>query len=211
MSLRAALGFTCAVVGLGGCTLLVSTSGLSGPDDVDAGDAAGAPSADGAFAEDGARDAGSGDAGDDVGADAGVEGVVWSQNGHRYLVRVYLRDVSWEAAKDDAVKAGGHLATITSAGEDAFVSALLGDVPTAFNDHYGPWIGAYQPAGDGGLEPAGGWAWVTGEPWAYTRWQDGEPNDGNGQEHYGHYLGGGWNDIELYGDGHVRSAVVEFE
>ncbi|MBX3199705.1 MAG: hypothetical protein KF894_16335 [Labilithrix sp.] len=211
MSLRAAFGFSCAVAALGGCTLLVATSGLSGSDDLDEGDAARDARADGASSDDAARDAGSADVSIDGGVDAGDQGVVWSQNGHRYLVRVYLLAVSWDAASDDAVKAGGHLVTITSAAEEAFVAALIGSVPTAMNDTYGPWIGAYQPPGDGGQEPADGWVWVTGEPWAYTRWVDGEPNDTGGQEHYAHYLGAGWNDIDLYGDGYVRSAVIELE
>ncbi len=210
MSLRAALGFSCVLAGLGGCVLLVSTSGLSGADDGDGG-AEGDARADTASSAEPAREAGSGDASAEGGADAGGEGIVWSQNGHRYLVRVYLLAVSWDAASDDAVKAGGHLVTITSAAEEAFVAALIGSVQNAVNDAFGPWIGAYQPPGDGGQEPDGGWGWVTGEPWAYTRWEDGEPNDTGGREHYAHYLGSRWNDISLDGDGYVRSAVIEIE
>jgi len=27
------------------------------------------------------------------------------------------------------------------------------------------------------LEPDGGWQWITGEPWVYTNWDIGEPNN----------------------------------
>ena len=37
------------------------------------------------------------------------------------------------------------------------------------------WIGGYQPNPN---DPADqGWTWVTGEPWSYTNWAIGEPND----------------------------------
>ena len=31
-------------------------------------------------------------------------------------------------------------------------------------------------------EPDGGWQWVTGEPWSYTDWFSGEPDDIAGTE-----------------------------
>jgi len=35
-------------------------------------------------------------------------------------------------------------------------------------------------------EPAGGWKWVTGEPWAYTNWHvpSGQPDNSGGREEY---------------------------
>ncbi|MGZ9234922.1 MAG: hypothetical protein ACXW4E_05300, partial [Anaerolineales bacterium] len=45
----------------------------------------------------------------------------------------------------------------------------------------------------------GTWAWVSGEPWEYTNWDDGEPNNSNGSENYLTYHAGGtpsrWNNI----------------
>jgi hypothetical protein len=63
-----------------------------------------------------------------------------------------------------AVANGGHLATITSAGENNFVFGLLpSSSPYAF------FIG-------GSRNSSGVWSWVTGEPWSYTNWDVGEPN-----------------------------------
>ncbi|MBX3222360.1 MAG: hypothetical protein KF795_17705 [Labilithrix sp.] len=191
--------------------MLVSTAGLTGGDDVDGGGSADAARSDGAAL----GDAGDGASATDAGALADApesEGLVWAENGHRYAVRLYPSAVPWTTARDDAVSAGGHLVTITSAGEEAFVATVMSASPGAYVEAYGPWIGAYQPdRGDGGNEPAGGWVWVTGEPWSFTSWRDGEPNDSGGKEDYGHYFDSAWNDITLDGSDIVRSAVIEYE
>ena len=45
----------------------------------------------------------------------------------------------------------------------------------------GPWFGGYQDLSSPDYsEPAGGWSWVTGEPWSYTNWAKGEPNNASG-------------------------------
>ncbi len=110
--------------------------------------------------------------------------VKWSKadggNGHEYLVVVEPRTVSWDQAHEKAQAMGGHLVTITSMAEEDFVVRLLN------KDQYwyraaetgymrGPWIGAVQLKG--AREPDGGWRWVTGEPFLYSDWKRGEPND----------------------------------
>jgi len=99
----------------------------------------------------------------------------------------------------------GHLATITSAEEQAFV---WNNLP------YGnAFLGGYQT--DHNAEPDGNWAWVTGEPWNYTNWAPDEPNnDHHGEsEDYLHFHGigpgGWWNDICLS----VRHSpyIIEYE
>lgn len=100
-------------------------------------------------------------------------------NGHYYEL-VDADEFTWAEARADAETrsfAGfqGHLATITSAQEhDFIVNNILieGDV----------WIGGFQPPGT--AEPAAGFQWVTGEPFSYTNWADGEPNNafGDGEE-----------------------------
>ena len=82
--------------------------------------------------------------------------------------------LTWPEAKAAAEAAGGHLATITSQKEWDIVRVI----PGASN----VWLGGYQAPGS--KEPAGGWAWVTGEPMTATAWMAGEPNDGGGGEHY---------------------------
>jgi cysteine-rich repeat protein len=55
------------------------------------------------------------------------------------------------------VAGGGHLATITSAGEQALVAAVA-------NDTQNPWLGATDDANDTDAV----FAWQTGEPWGFT-------------------------------------------
>ena len=44
-------------------------------------------------------------------------------------------------------------------------------------------------------EPAGGWRWVTGEPWSYDRWSPSNPSDSNAGEDYLEIIPSeGWND-----------------
>jgi hypothetical protein len=62
----------------------------------------------------------------------------------------------------------GHLATITSAEEQAFVTsltpAITSDPPVLLAVHLGGYRATVGP------KLADGWAWVTGEPWSYTNW-----------------------------------------
>jgi len=95
------------------------------------------------------------------------------------------------------------LATITSSAEDQFIFAGI-DTPSYWSidsagNNEGPNLGGYQF--DKLNEPAGNWAWVTGEPWSYTRWNPGEPNNSGEAEDYLTFFGtgsarsGNWNDI----------------
>ena len=86
---------------------------------------------------------------------------------------VVPESITWGDAKAAAEKAGGYLATISSAAENAFVYQLASKNPglwhmNPWNDRLGPWLGGHQTAA--------GWRWVTGERWDYTNWAPGEPN-----------------------------------
>ena len=111
---------------------------------------------------------------------------------------------SWASARDAAIDAGGHLVTITSAEENAF---LVANFLTEVNA--GAFIGLSQAPGFA-TEDAG-WQWVTGEAYVFTNWNpgapgaDAEPNDGgdldnveSGVEDFGHFYfsaAGLWNDL----------------
>jgi hypothetical protein len=84
---------------------------------------------------------------------------------------------SWRQARAAAEAQGGHLATFTSQAEWELAKAVVGQRSL--------WIGAYQ--GENRVEPAGGWLWVTGEPWGFTAWGPGEPNN-VGSEDFAHLL-----------------------
>jgi hypothetical protein len=116
--------------------------------------------------------------------------------------------IPWLSAKLAAETYGflgvtGHLATIHSAGENTFIAQLGG------SDR---WLGGFQA--DLGSEPAGGWAWVTGEPFSFTSWASDEPNNNEVGGERENYLevkdaGGGWNDV-VQGDPNL-GFVVEYE
>lgn len=110
-------------------------------------------------------------------------------NGHRYLLATQA-GISWDQARaisanqsvtlSDRTVLKGHLLTITSQAEQDFISRTF--MNRAFR-HL--WLGAYQFASD--LEPAGNWAWITGEEtgninteWSYKFLDPGQPgNDTN--------------------------------
>jgi hypothetical protein len=99
---------------------------------------------------------------------------------------------TWEEANAIAIEAGGHLVTINSAEENAFVQSLSSD---------SPWIGLYQNSNSSSYsEPDGGWEWVTGECLDYQNWSEGEPNEASELENgeaYAHMTNfGTWNDWE---------------
>lgn len=188
------------------CLALVSTSDLSGGGSPDA--TIDAPAADDAPAIE--SDAGVIDPVD--AADTPAEAGVWPVNGHRYAIWTFENPKRWDQARDEAILAGVHLVTITSEAEQQFVVALVNTRPELLEEGYGPWIGAYQPAPTSTDEPAGGWAWITTEPWSYTRWRSREPNNFGNVEHYGHLTElGEWNDTTIEGANRITSAIVEFE
>jgi serine/threonine protein kinase/formylglycine-generating enzyme required for sulfatase activity len=97
-------------------------------------------------------------------------------NNH-YYERVYTPPgITWDAAKKAAEKRGyrglrGHLVTITSVQEQAFLLASFTDL-----NHY--WYGGYQDVSAPDYhEPDGGWRWVTGEPFVYSCWAQDLPDD----------------------------------
>jgi hypothetical protein len=57
-----------------------------------------------------------------------------------------------------------------------------------------------------------GWNWITGEPWVYSAWKVGEPNNEGGIENYliG-YSDAKWNDGQLNSLGNVKGYVLEIE
>ncbi|MGC8784226.1 MAG: C-type lectin domain-containing protein [Armatimonadota bacterium] len=131
-----------------------------------------------------------------------LNSTLWSGNGHLY--QVYGGSSSWEdaAAFANTVTVpgfyNGYLATVHSAEENAVITSLL-TLPA--------WLGGYQPPGE--LDPNANWQWVSGEPWTYTNWYPGQPNDylGPGSEQYlVIYTNGMWHD---YPQGTRPSFVVE--
>lgn len=99
-------------------------------------------------------------------AAAGTIGpVINPANGHAYYVTDAL--TTWDASEAWAIALGGHLVTINDAAENAWVVDSL----QLTSDSY--WIGARDDANSTDTV----FDWVTGEPWSYTNWSLGEPDD----------------------------------
>lgn len=126
-------------------------------------------------------------------AAAAAQVVLNSANGHYYeLMTTQLpwSDANAAAALRTYGGVPGHLATISDASENSFLQAF-GEPPEAL------WIGGRQATGS--TEPASGWYWITGEPWSYSNWNTGEPNNAPpGEDSLQIYAGGlapgRWND-----------------
>ncbi|MEL6428670.1 MAG: lectin-like protein [Planctomycetota bacterium] len=116
-------------------------------------------------------------------------------NGHLYDYVPGSRSFADARAAAEALVqdgAPGNLVTITSAAENEFVVGVLESVGAAGT----VWLGALQdPGAPGFSEPAGGWTWLTGEPFTYSNWGAIEPNDDNVGEDFIEMLTNGvWND-----------------
>ncbi|MFX0206925.1 MAG: GH25 family lysozyme, partial [Candidatus Hodarchaeota archaeon] len=99
--------------------------------------------------------------------------------GHTYELFSSLK--TWDQAKTDCESQGGHLVSITTSGENEFVSNLAGSNKV--------WIGLTDEISEGN------WGWITEENVDYTNWSSGEPNDYGSGEDYGEMLSdGSWND-----------------
>ena len=134
---------------------------------------------------------------------ANLAAALISYEGHTYAR--YDMNLPWSLAKDFCETAGGHLATITSSRENAVIQYLLKD---ASFDRY--WLGGTD------ADWEGGWRWITGEPFAWTDWDSGQPDNdsGNdeGEENYleiGSRFDGCWND--LYGSSMAGGFILEME
>ena len=102
-------------------------------------------------------------------------------NGHQYAyIPCYL---TFDEAIEFCEELGGHLATIGSAQENAWVHSVMQGSDM--------WLGGTD------LETEGEFKWITGEPFEYSNWAPGEPNNvGEGGQHYAQmYLYGTWNDV----------------
>jgi hypothetical protein len=101
--------------------------------------------------------------------------IEWSEadggNGHTY--GLLPSELYWIEAYDTAASYviednTGYLATVTSAAENSFIvdSVIAGIINPSVLDAF--WLGAFDADYDD-------WVWITGEPWLFTNWTDGEP------------------------------------
>ena len=155
----------------------------------------------------------------------GTSTVTWEPgtggNGHRYEVVVAATPcgVTWSQAHDAATAAGGHLATIGSAQENAFVFALIDSAQywnQSVGDNEGPWIGGMQPINS--VEPSAGWRWATSESFDFSGWATSPDNGCGGSENRINFWSAAqrqptWGDLADAGCGQrlPMAFVVEYE
>ena len=104
---------------------------------------------------------------------ASAQAVQWrvedGGNGHWYQAFGHPERLSWTTSDQLARAMNGHLVTITSAAESAFLSQNFCGLPNLNVPGYrGPWFGLRYVAG--------AWGWITGEPLQYTAWAPGQPD-----------------------------------
>jgi hypothetical protein len=102
-------------------------------------------------------------------------------NNHYYFL---LGSDNWTASQSQALSLGGNLVTINDAAENAWVV-------TTFLNYGGMnrdlWTGLNDAATEGTYQ------WASGEPFTYSNWQPGQPDNGGGyypNENYVHIYGG---------------------
>jgi hypothetical protein len=112
---------------------------------------------------------------------AGASPVTWNTgaggNGNTYDV-IVNNTADWDAARAAARAAGGDLATIDSAQEQAFVEGVLNTNAAATGSY---WFGLREAS-------EGVWQDVNGKGLGYTNWSPGEPNNNAGLENVGALL-----------------------
>ena len=111
--------------------------------------------------------------------------------------------LSFAASEASCVALGGHLATITSAPEQAAVHAV-------HNTSQAPYIGATDDANDTDTV----FDWVTDEPWGFTSFAAGQPDDGPGGDGECLVLTGatsGWADVSCVTIGAATGRICELE
>jgi Lectin C-type domain len=141
-------------------------------------------------------------------------------SGRFYEVVLAPQGISWAAANTGANNAThlgiqGHLATINSADENAFVATLRVQAnPPGNRPHL--WLGGFQPSS--AAEPGSGWQWINGETIAatntqspYTNWdlltQPPQPDNSNNSDFLAMGQGGAWYDSRPQD---VFGYVIEF-
>ena len=129
-----------------------------------------------------------------------------AMNGNGHFYQYVTSPTSWSGASAAAqsfayLGMAGHLVTITSAFENEFVRQL--HLQMGLSDMRA-WIGLSDPAG------TSKWQWVTGEPFGYSNWGGGEPNNIGFEKWVEFFASGVWNNnVGTFGA--IQGYVVEYE
>ncbi|HKO94368.1 MAG TPA: lectin-like protein [Polyangiaceae bacterium] len=86
----------------------------------------------------------------------------------------FAEQLSWDVAEERCVAWGGHLASVESLEEDAFLGAWPALIGIAFSDGSGLWLGGTDARTDGDFR------WSDGRALSYEGWASDQPNNGPG-------------------------------
>jgi hypothetical protein len=137
-------------------------------------------------------------------------------NGHYYQAVYAPSGITWEQARIASTAAGGYLATITSDAENRFVYALV-DASRYWrpnnNGQLGPWLGGYRQAVGSTT-----FLWVTSEPFSFTNWAPGQPDNARTEDKLQFFVPTGasraptWNDLpNNYSPDNPLAYVIEWD
>ena len=123
-------------------------------------------------------------------------------NGHWYKIYTGSSefDLDWASASSYCKNLGGHLVTITTGQEQAFIEEL-----NASDNKL--WIGGFR-------DSFFRWYWITGETWNYTNWDDGEPNNSSNvisNENRAALWPSFWNDLNENNTSEQDGFICEWE
>lgn len=117
----------------------------------------------------------------EIPAPAFIVDVVNPANNKRYVA---VNGMRWLAAESLAVALSGHLVSIGSPAEQAFVQSIVAPIP-----QLAPfWIGLNDRAVEGSF------VWTDGTPLSYLNWSPGEPNNVGDEDAVELQQNGQWND-----------------
>lgn len=124
--------------------------------------------------------------------------------GNERFVRYRTRGgMSWPELQDFAVAQGGQLACFETEAKLDAAAGLIDILPD------GALVAFGLVQTPNSTEPAGGWAWINGEPVTYDRWNANEPNNNPLGEDVAQLLPSGlWNDCR--DQFNATHAVIEF-
>ena len=103
---------------------------------------------------------------------SGAKAFVTPTDGRTHCYWPRSSSQTWSEAQQSCTLQNGHLVTILSAEENAFVVSVA-QFSTNFSD---TWIGATDGKAGSDKNGPGTYKWVTNETWSYSNWQQGQPD-----------------------------------
>ncbi|HSY41845.1 MAG TPA: C-type lectin domain-containing protein [Polyangia bacterium] len=100
--------------------------------------------------------------------------VTLSSDGLLHCYWTHADPASWVDSESGCEGEGGTLATVLSAQENTFL-VQLGTQDQLFQGA-AVWLGANDGKASADMSGPGTYSWVTGEPWDYTNWHEGQPD-----------------------------------